>query len=92
MYYHKSTVFPRVSFPQTGWMGKVPLGLLEVFDFVAPVRQLRDSFMVAESLHLDVRYQSVFSFDWISAALGGRKRPIAPWVKRIRLVKAHKRV
>lgn len=77
-------------------MGKVPLGLLEVFDFVAPIRQLSNSFMVADGLHLDVRYQSVFSFDWISVVLdgvvAGRKRPIAPWIKRKRLVKAHKRV
>ena len=143
MHYDQSTVHPRTDFPQTGWMGKVPLGLVdeELFHFNVAVGQLTNSFMVAAGPHLQAQHQkwvqdspfiwfaadqvvaswsgifrqqldtpSTFrrsvwyqfistwgaGLDWISVVLdgvvAGRKRPIAPWVKRKRLVKAHKRV
>lgn len=41
--------FARPSVPQTGWMGKVPLGLLEVSDFYAAWHSETQSFRTADS-------------------------------------------
>ena len=63
MHYDKSTVHPRTDFPQTGWMGKVPLTLLEIHDLANASRPT--SYRSREGPSLDVRNHEWFQTGWM---------------------------